>query len=87
MIYRFENFEFDTQNYQLRHNDRAVDIEPKVFDLLSYLIDNRDRLVTRDELFENVWSGQVVSDSSLSNQIKEARKVIGDSGQTRMALT
>jgi TolB-like protein/Flp pilus assembly protein TadD len=86
LIYSFEDFEIDTQNYQLRHNDSAVDIEPKVFDLLSYLIHNRERLVTRDELFENVWPGQVVSDTSLSNQIKEARKAIGDSGRTQLYI-
>ena len=86
MIYSFDDFAIDTQNYQLSHNERAVNIEPKVFDLLSYLVNNRDRLVTRDELFENLWPGLVVSDTSLSNQIKEARKAIGDSGHTQLYI-
>ncbi len=81
MNYRFEEFEIDTQNYRLSKNGIMIEVEPKVFDLLSYLVVNRDKLVTRDELFENIWSGQIVSDTSLSNQIKAARKAIGDTGQ------
>ena len=86
MVYRFDEFEIDTQNYQLRRNGTTVKVEPKVFDLLSYLVANRDKLVSRDELFENIWSGQVVSDTSLSNQIKEARRAIGDNGQLQSSI-
>ena len=67
MHYQFGEFEVDTQNYQLRSNGITVELEPKVFDLLSYLIVNREKLATRDELFENLWPGQTVSDTSLSN--------------------
>ncbi len=83
MNYRFDEFEIeiDTQNYRLSKNGTTIEVEPKVFDLLIYLVVNRDKLVTRDELFENIWSGQIVSDTSLSNQIKAARKAIGDTGQ------
>ena len=81
MHYQFGEFEIDTQNYQLRNNGITVELEPKVFDLLSYLIVNREKLVTRDELFENLWPGQTVSDTSLSNQVKAARKAIGDDGK------
>jgi len=63
-----------------------VEIEPKVFDLLCYLVKNRDRLVTRDELFENLWRGQVVSDTSLSNQVKAARRAIGDDGRKQAMI-
>ena len=86
MIYQFGEFKIDTQNYQLSSNGTAVDIEPKVFDLLSYLVVNRSKLVTRDELFDNIWKGQVVSDTSLSNQIKAARKIIGDSAQAQLCI-
>ena len=86
MIYRFNEFEIDTQNYQLRHNGKAVEIEPKVYDLLCYLVANRDRLITRDELFDKIWAGQVVSDTSLSNQVKAARKAIGDSGNVQSSI-
>ena len=83
MIYQFGKFEVDTQNYQLRNDGVTVELEPKVFDLLNYLIANRGNLVTRDELFENIWSGQIVSDTSLSNQIRAARKAIGDDGKSQ----
>ena len=86
MIYRFDEFEIDTRNFQLRKNGAAVEVEPKAFNLLCYLVVNRDRLVTRDELFENIWAGQVVSDTSLSNQIKAARKAIGDNGQKQLLV-
>lgn len=81
MIFRFDNNEIDTREFQLRVNGIRVDIEPKVFDLLCYLVTNQGRLITRDELFENLWPNQVVSDTSLSNQIKAARKAIGDDGR------
>ena len=86
MIYQFGKFEIDTQNYQLRNDGTTVELEPKVFDLLKYLIINREKLVTRDELFENIWSGQIVSDTSLSNQIKAARKAIGDDGKSQSII-
>lgn len=86
MIYQFGEFEIDTRNFQLSKNGSAVEIEPKVFDLLNYLVANRNKLVTRDELFQTLWSGQVVSDTSLSNQIKAARKAIGDDGQAQSSI-
>ena len=86
MIYRFDKFEVDTQNYQLRKDGVAIEIEPKVFDLLEYLIAKRDKLVTRNELFENLWAGQIVSDSSLGNQIKAVRSAIGDNGKKQSII-
>ena len=86
MVYQFGKFEFDTGNYQLRNEGTTVELEPKVFDLLNYLIVNREKLVTRNELFENIWSGQIVSDTSLSNQIKAARKAIGDDGKSQSII-
>ena len=81
MIYQFGKYEVDTRNYQLRNDGSSVDLEPKVFDLLAYLVSHREKLVTREELFENLWPGQVVSDTSLSNQVKAVRRVIGDDGK------
>ena len=86
MIYQFGEFEIDTRNYQLSNKGKVIDVEPKVFDLLSYLVINRSKLITRDELFANIWKGQVVSDTSLSNQIKAVRKVIGDSGRAQLCI-
>lgn len=86
MIYRFGEFELDTKSYQLSKAGSQVAIEPQVFDLLSYLIVNRSRLVSRAEIFDEIWSGRVVSDTSLSNHIKSARKLIGDNGHRQSSI-
>ncbi|MCH8106268.1 MAG: winged helix-turn-helix domain-containing protein [Proteobacteria bacterium] len=86
MIYRFNHFELNTQNYQLIKSGNQVAVEPQVFDLLKYLIANRNRLVSREEIFDEIWSGRIVSDTSLSNHIKSARKVIGDNGRSQSCI-
>ena len=80
MIYAFGDNLLDTDRYELRVAGKPRPVEPQVFDLLQFLIENRDRVVTRDELFQEIWSGRIVSDSSLTSRIKAARKAIGDSG-------
>ena len=60
-------------------------MEPQVFNLIVYLVEHRDRVVTRQELFDTLWKDRVVSDSVLSARLKDARKAIGDSGE-RQAL-
>jgi TolB-like protein len=81
MIYRFDDFELDTGNFELTRNGEELALEPKVYDLLSYLVSSQKKLVTKEELFEYLWPGQIVTEASLSNQIKEARKALGDSGK------
>ena len=81
MIYRFDDFELDTGNFELTRNGEKLALEPKAYDLLSYLVSSDKKLVTREELFEYLWPGQIVTEASLSNQIKEARKALGDSGK------
>ena len=63
-----------------------MSIEPQVFDLLLYLIENRDRVVTRDELFRNLWAGKAVVDASLSRCMKMVRKVVGDTGLAQQII-
>ena len=58
----------------------AVAVEPQVFDLLVYLVENRDRVVSKDDLIASVWGGRIVSDSTLTSRINAARKAVGDSG-------
>ncbi|MEP4889042.1 MAG: winged helix-turn-helix domain-containing protein [Aliiglaciecola sp.] len=86
MIYRFNNIEVDLNKFELRSDKSPVLIEPKVFDLIVYLIQHRQRLVTREELFETVWDGREVSDTSLSNHIKSARKILGDNGNLQQVI-
>ena len=62
MIYKTDHLTLDTKRYYLAWDEQQVEIEPQVFDLLVYLIENRDRVVTRDELLEKIWKGRVVSD-------------------------
>ena len=57
-----------------------IAVEPQVFDLLIYLVQNRDRVVSKDDLIASVWGGRVVSDSTLTSRINAARKAVGDSG-------
>jgi len=86
MIYRFLDFELDTNVQELRKAGVACAIEPQVFDLLRHLIENRDRLVSRDELFETVWQGRIVSDATLSSRVKVARQVVGDTGKQQSVI-
>ncbi|MGB7659577.1 MAG: winged helix-turn-helix domain-containing protein, partial [Pseudolabrys sp.] len=63
-----------------------VAMEPQVFDLLLYLLQNRDRVVSRDDLIASVWNGRIVSESTLSTRITAARKAIGDTGEDQILI-
>ena len=80
MLYRIDDFELDTENFELRQSGVRRHVEPKVFDLLCYLSKNNGRVLTRDEIIEHVWQGRIVSDTTISSAIKSARKALGDSG-------
>lgn len=84
--YQVGDFIVDTARYRISRGDAAVPVEPKVFDLLVYLIRNRDRVLTREELFQAVWDGREVSDATLSNHVKNARKALGDSGELQQTI-
>jgi TolB-like protein len=81
VIYRFNQFSLDTEQYQLCLSEKPVAVEPLAFDLLVYLIEHRDRVVTREELLDNLWKGKVVTDTALGARLKDARKAVGDSGK------
>src|SRR5215813_11981719 len=80
MIYRFDQFELDTEKLELRGDGGVIALEPQVFALLVYLVENRDRVVTKDEIVEKIWDGRIVSDSAVSSRIKSARQALGDDG-------
>lgn len=86
MSFEFNDVEIDTKQYRIVRAGRAVPVEPKVFDIIIYLIENRDRLVSRDELFEQIWDARAVSDTTLSNHIKGARKALGDDGEQQHTI-
>jgi DNA-binding winged helix-turn-helix (wHTH) protein/TolB-like protein/Tfp pilus assembly protein PilF len=88
VIYRFEDCLLDISRRELRRDGTVCAIEPQVFELLHFLIANRERMVSRDEIFKTVWRGRIVSDSVLGNRINAARKAIGDDGaQQRLIRT
>jgi serine/threonine-protein kinase len=77
VIYRFGEFELSPGTYELRRAGARVHVEPRVFELLAFLLGNRARVVTKDELLERLWGGQVVSESALSGAVRDARKALG----------
>jgi TolB-like protein len=86
MIYAFGSMELDLAKVELRDNGELRSIEPQVFALIAYLAEHRDRMVSRDELFEKLWEGKVVSDSALASRIKSARRALGDDGRTQAII-
>lgn len=83
--WRFADCELDLRLRELRRDGDAVAVEPRVLDLLAFLVERRDQAVSKDELLAAVWPGQVVSDAVFSQAIMKARKAVGDDGQ-RQAL-
>jgi DNA-binding winged helix-turn-helix (wHTH) protein len=84
--YRFEEYAFDTDLRELYRGADVVSVAPQVFDLLDYLIRNRERVVSKDDLINAVWNGRVVSDAALTTRLNVARSVIGDSGEQQRLI-
>jgi DNA-binding winged helix-turn-helix (wHTH) protein/TolB-like protein/tetratricopeptide (TPR) repeat protein len=84
--YQVAGYTIDTALYRVSNGGVAIPVEPKVFDLLVYLIRHRERVLSREELFQQVWDGREVSDTTLSNHVKSARKILGDSGELQRTI-
>jgi pimeloyl-ACP methyl ester carboxylesterase len=82
----FGDYALDVSRRELRRGSGLVAIEPQVFDLLVYLLQNRDRVVSKDDLLEAVWGGRIVSESTLTSRINAARKAVGDSGEQQALI-
>jgi TolB-like protein len=76
----FNDQVLDVGRRELRRGAEPIAVEPQVFDLLVYLLENRDRVVSKDDLIASVWNGRIVSESTLTSRINAARKAVGDSG-------
>src|SRR5271166_2289123 len=76
----FGDYEIDVERRELSRAKTPIHVEPQVFDLLVYLVQNRDRVVSKDDLIASIWGGRIVSDSTLTSRINAARKAVGDSG-------
>ncbi|MDU8911446.1 transcriptional regulator [Aestuariicoccus sp. MJ-SS9] len=85
-VISFENFRIDLQRGELRQNERVVQVEPQVLDLITYLAKHPGAIVSRDDLIEHVWGGRIVSDSAISTRINAARAALGDDGQAQKLI-
>ena len=86
MQFLFDNHTLDTDRRELRRGSMPIAVEPQVFDLLIYLVQNQHRVVSKDDLIASVWGGRIVSDSTLTSRINAARKAVGDSGEDQKLI-
>jgi TolB-like protein/Tfp pilus assembly protein PilF len=84
--YLFENYLFDTNRRELRRGAELVAIPPQVFDLLDYLIRNREHVVSKDDLIDAIWKGRIVSETALTTRLNAARNAIGDTGEEQRLI-
>jgi TolB-like protein len=86
MLYLFENHALDLERRELRRGQTLIPLEPQVFDLLAYLVRNRDRVVSRDDLITSIWHGRIVSESALDTRIAAARAAVADNGEKQLLI-
>lgn len=84
MIIEFSPFQLDTDRAELRTGDGPIAMEPKVFALLCLLVENPDRVISKDEMIATVWGGRFISDAAVSTALKLVRKALGDDGASQM---
>jgi adenylate cyclase len=82
----FESYSLDTDRRELCRGAALLPVEPQVFDVLAFLVSNRDRVVSRDDLLASVWGGRIVSESTLASRINAARRIIGDNGEQQRLI-
>ncbi len=83
MRYRFNLFELDTDQFCLQTNGGDIHVEPLVFDLLCFFVENAGQVLSREAIIQHVWQGRFVSDATVSSCVKSVRKVLGDSGENQ----
>jgi TolB-like protein len=86
VIYRFDAYSLDTETLELKSGTDKITAEPQVFHLLQYLIENRARVVSKDDIFNAVWDGRIVSDSAIAYTVREARRLVGDDGSAQSVI-
>ena len=85
-LYCFDNYTLDPARRELRRGGEPIPLQPQVFDLLVYLVCNRERVVSKDDLISNIWGGRIVSELALTTRINAARAAIGDSGEDQRLI-
>jgi TolB-like protein len=83
---QFDDYLLDAERRKLRKGPLLIALQPQVFDLLVYLIDNRDRVISKDDLISSIWNGRIVSESTLVSRINAARRAIGDNGDRQRLI-
>ena len=86
MLFLFEDYALDVDRRELRRGPCLLPVEPQVFDLLVFLISNRDRVVSKDDLLASIWGGRTVSESTLASRINAARRALGDNGEQQRLI-
>src|SRR5258708_4974516 len=86
MLFSFEDYVLDTGRRELRRGRAVIAVQPQVFDLLEYLISNRERVVTKDDMLDAIWGGRIVSESALTTRINAARSALGDNGEEQRLI-
>ena len=86
MLYRFEDFVLDTDRRELRRGPQLVAIPPQGFDLVEYLIKNRNRVVSKDDLIAAIWAGRIISESALTTRLNVVRSAIDDTGEDQRLI-
>lgn len=86
MVYRFGDCELNTRLHVLHRAGQLVRLRPKVWHVLTHLLEHRDRVVTKQELCEQVWSNQFISDATLDSTLRTVRQILGDSGRTKRLI-
>src|SRR5437762_11517444 len=84
--YLFEDYALDTDRRELHRATDVIVVAPQAFDLLDYLIRNRERVVSKDDLINAVWNGRVVSDAALTTRLNAVRAAIGDTGEEQRLI-
>ena len=87
MTVAFGDFELDPAQFELRRLGRRIPLEPQAFDVLCYLVQHRDRVVSKEELMDQIWGGRFVTEAAVSSQIKQARRAVGDDGRAQSVIT
>src|SRR5215470_14635517 len=86
MVFKFGDHVLDTERRELRRGAELIALEPQVFDLLVYLVRNRGRVVSKNDVIDGVWGGRIVSDSALTTRLNAARKAVNDNGAEQRVI-